>query len=597
MARVKGAATLALRGRCKVGPLTPITESFPTSGSEKLLGIAAIVVAAVMLFSGLGSVPLMQPDEGRNAEVAREMAVSSSWLVPTLEGHPYLDKPAAYFAAVALSLKVFGVNEWGARIPSAKCGALILIVLYLFTRQQYDKATGALAVIVVATSPLMFAFSRIVIMDIALALCTVAAILAGFVAEDRATPDRRWHAAGAACAGAGMLVKGPVGALVPAAVLSVFFWVDGRRAALRRVFAPLNFVIVLAVVLPWFAALVYAHPEFAHYGLVEETFNRFFTPAFNRGQPFWYFGPALLVSLAPWTLLFVPMAVFAWPARARLTRADRLFIVWTIVVILFFSISRTKQPGYILTGVIAAAVCVARGLGYAWRNPLGVAGRLAARTSLALAICAVALAAWLGWSVAHGAASADRLAAMPTALRAFLPQWTTLLPMLFLIAVLATVAFARKSAGYAVAAFACFPLVLVTAAFPGVAEYGRLRSAAPLATSLELLPRDVEIAAFEGYPAGLSFYLGRTLTIVSDTATPLRSNFILYWLRHTPERPASLVALSARDAWLASRTGPVQLVAPEGQREVLASWLGAKALVTTIAPGWCGTALSRPEGR
>lgn len=597
VARVKAAQAIGVRARCKVGRLTPITESFPATGGEKLLAIAALVVAAVMLFSGLGSVPLMQPDEGRNAEVAREMMVSSSWLVPTLEGHPYLDKPAAYFAAVALSLRVFGVNEWGARMPSALCGLVILILLYAFARQQYDRATAALAVIVVATTPLMFAFSRIVIMDIALAVCTVAAILASFVAEDGKEPDRRWHAAGAACAGLGMLVKGPVGALVPAAVLVVFFWVDGRRGALRRVFAPLNFVIVLGVFLPWFAALVNAHPEFAHYGLVEETFNRFFTPAFNRGQPFWYFGPALLVSLMPWTVLFVPMAIAVWPARNRLTRADRLFIVWTIVVILFFSISRTKQPGYILSGVIAAAVCVARGLGTAWRNNRGRAARLVAGSSLALSIVAVALAATLGWAVANGATNADRLSAMQAPLRAFLPLWTTLLIMLFSIALLAAVAFARKSAGYAAAAFACFPLVLVTAAFPGVAEFGRGRSAMPLATSLALLPRDTEIAAFEGYPAGLSFYLGRTITIVSDTATPLRSNFILYWLRNVEVRPATLVAPSTRDAWLASRTGPVQLVAPEGQRRVLESWLDAKASVTSLAPGWCGAAVPRGEGR
>src|SRR5882762_7763776 len=116
-----------------------------------------------MLFSGLGSVPLMQPDEGRNAEIAREMAVTGSWLVPTLEGHPRLDKPAAYFAAVALSLRMFGANEWGARMPSALCGLAILALVYAFARREYDPATAALAAIVIATSPMAFAFSRIVI--------------------------------------------------------------------------------------------------------------------------------------------------------------------------------------------------------------------------------------------------------------------------------------------------------------------------------------------------------------------------------------------------------------------------------------------------
>src|SRR5258706_12772677 len=165
-----------------------------------------------------------------------------------------------------------------------------------------------------------------------------------------------------------MLVKGPVGALVPAAVLVVYFWTDGRPRALRRVFAPVNVLIMLGLFLPWFAALVRAHPEFAHYGIVEETFNRFFTRAFNRGQPFWYYGPTLLGALFPWTFLLVPMAFAAWSARSRLSRADRLFIVWTIVVIVFFSMSRTKQSDYILSGVVAAAAGIGRGLGFAWHH-------------------------------------------------------------------------------------------------------------------------------------------------------------------------------------------------------------------------------------
>ena len=550
-----------------------------------------------MLLSGLGSVALMQPDEGRNAEVAREMAISGSWLVPTLEGHPYLDKPAAYFAAVAVSLRVLGANEWGARLPSALCGLAILGLVFTFSRRRYDPATAALVVIVVATSPMVFAFSRIVIMDIALGLCTVAAILAAFVAEEGDSPDRRWHAAGAAAAGLGMLVKGPVGALVPAAVLVAFFWIDGRKHALRRVFAPLNVLIVLGLFLPWFAALVRAHPEFAHYGLVEETFNRFFTPAFNRGQPFWFFGPVLLVTFFPWTVLFVPMTFAAWPARRRLTSADRLFVVWAIVVIAFFSLSRTKQPGYILTGVVAAAVCVGRGLGYAWRNREGRAARLVERGALALAVFALAGAVALGVAVARGAANAGRLAAMAAGKRAMWSTWPTILIVLLAVAALGLAACARRRTGLAVAAFALFPLALVTVALPAVEGYARLRSAKTLAEGLASLPAGTEIASRDGYPAGLSFYLGRTLTIISADATPLRSNFVLYWLRQVPVRPPTLVAPAAREEWLTSRTTDAFVVAPDNSRADLDAWLGSRAPVQVAASGWWGASVPLPAGR
>ena len=562
-----------------------------------ILGVTAFVVAAIMLFWGLGSVPLMLPDEGRNAEIAREMAVSGSWLVPTLEGHPRLDKPAAYFSAVALSLRLFGANEWGARLPSALCGLAISVLMYAFARRWYDPVTAASTVIVIATSPLVLAFSRIVIVDSALALCTIAAILAAFVAEEGEIPKRRWHAASAAAAGLGMLVKGPVGALVPAAVLIGYFWVDGRPRALRRVFAPVNVLIVLGLFVPWFAALVHAYPEFAHYGLVEETFNRFFTPSFNRVQPFWYFGPAFLAALFPWTILFVPMAFAAWSARTRLTRADRLFIVWTIVVIVFFSMSRTKQPGYILTGVIASAVCVGRGLGYAWRNREGLAARLVARGALVLAGVALVAVAALGVAVVRGAADDDRLAAMAAGPRARWSAWATVVIVLLAVAAVAASASARRRAGLAVAAFALFPLALVTVMLPAAVRFGSTRSAKPLAEALTSLPDSTEIACLASYPAGLSFYLGRTLTIISEDAKPLRSNFIVYWLRQAPVRPPTIVAPSGRDEWLARRETDTFILAADRSRADLETWMGSRVPVRAAAPGWWGASIPRPAGR
>jgi len=550
-----------------------------------------------MLFFRLGSVPLMQPDEGRNSEVAREMAVGSSWLVPTLEGLPYLDKPALYFAMVAASLSVFGVNEWGARLPSALSGVAILAMVYRFSSRHFSRATAAFGVIVLATSPLFFAFSRIVILDATLAACTVAAVFSAFTAESGPVPDRRWHAAAAAFSGIGVLVKGPVGVLVPAAVVVVYFWVDGRASALKRVFAVRNVVIVLALVVPWFAALVRAYPEFAHYGLVEETLTRFFTPSFNRGGPFWYFVPALLISIFPWALLFVPAAFGAWPARDRLTAADRLLVTWVIVVVVFFSLSRTKQPAYILTAVVAAAALVARGLGRAWTNRGGRATRLVARGSLVLAGIALVAAGALGIAAARGIAGPGRLSAMPDDARAIWLSWPRFVTALLIVAVLAAAAYWKRNVGLSVAAFAAFPLALVTVAFPAYAGFARARSAKPLAGVLASAPADAEIACFEAYPAGLSFYLGRTITVVSESAKPLRSNFILYWMSRTASAPAALVLPSDRDRWLAHGPRTVRIVAPDEAHADLAAWLGGGVPVEPLVPGWWGASVPSSASR
>jgi 4-amino-4-deoxy-L-arabinose transferase-like glycosyltransferase len=541
-------------------------------------GIIAFLVAGTVLFAGLGSVPLMQPDEGRNAEVAREMAASGSWLVPTLEGHPYLDKPATYFAAVAVSLKAFGTNEWGARLPSALCGLCVLACLYAFARRFYDEATAASVVLAVSTMPLFIAFSRIVIMDIALALCASVAILAAFTAEAGELPDRRWHRVSAAAVGLGMLVKGPVGAIVPALVLAVHFLGERRGRALARVFSPLNFVIVLGMFLPWFFGLVHAHPEFLRYGLVEESFNRFFTPAFHRGQPFWFFGPVFLATTMPWTIVMAPLAVLAWRHRDRLTAADRLFLEWAVVVLVFFSLSRTKQPGYILSGVIASGALVGRGLGVAWRNASGRTARAIEGGALALAVLALAGAAALAASARRGFGS-----------RAWLDLvWPQLVCALLVIALLGLIAWRRRAAGFAAAAFATLQVALFTVAFPGARLYASTRSVKPLAEAIAPVPATTEITAFESYPAGLSFYLGRTLTLVDDDAYALRSNFVSYWLKRQPTPPATIVSAAARDAWLSARTGNVLVVAPEGERADLEAWLGSRGRVHRIAAGWSG---------
>jgi hypothetical protein len=144
-------------------------------------------------------------------------------------------------------------------------------------------------------------------------------------------------------------------------------------------------------------------------------------------------------------------------------------------------------------------------------------------------------------------------------------------------------AYARRRVGFAVAAFAALPLALSTIMLPSLEPAARVRSAQPIAESLSELPIGTEVACLDGYPAGLSFYLGRTLTILSDDAKPLRSNFILYWLRHVPVRPPTLVARNERDDWLASRRTDAFVLAPASSRDDLESWLGSRAHVHAVA--------------
>src|SRR5262245_32951606 len=187
-------------------------SSHTTSRATLGLHVFAGLVVLISLCFALGRLPLMQPDEARNAEVAREMKESGAWLVPTYNGVAYLDKPAFYFKSVALSLAAFGDTEAAARLPSAVFGVALALMTYAFCRRAYGSARIAcLAVIITATMPMYFAHARIVIFDMALAFFVCGAIFAGFLAEEAEGRSRRnWYLLAWASAGFATLVKGPV---------------------------------------------------------------------------------------------------------------------------------------------------------------------------------------------------------------------------------------------------------------------------------------------------------------------------------------------------------------------------------------------------
>jgi len=567
-----------------------------------LPGVMAFAIAATCILARLGELPLLQPDEGRNAEVAREMLVSHSWLIPTYDGLPYLDKPAFYFRAVAISLALGGQSELAARIPSALSGLLLLAVIYVFCRREYDGLTAALAVTVVGTTPLYIAFSRIVIFDMTLALFVCAAILSGYMAEAASGPARtRWYWAGAASAGLATLVKGPVGFILPTLVLLIFFLVDGRRGAARRFFAPANIAIFLAIVIPWFVGVTLRHPDFAYYGLVRESVARFTTTSFHRTAPAYYYIPVIAGVFFPWSVLLPEAVVAAWRARAGWARADRLFVTWAIVVVLFFSISQSKLPGYVLTAVLALGVLVARVLCVAIRSPEGRAAAIVRHGVLALAAVSAVVALVVAAELRTPNTLQHLFRIRPDELEAIRPAFRALVWTFAAVAVLAVahaVVLSRNDnrmvrAGTAVIPFVLLPLSLVSVVFGGVRRYAEARSARPLAGRITALASGADVACLECLPTGLPFYLGRPVTVISRDGRETTSNYIVFSLSRARQWPPVIVPLAARDQWLAGRERPIYVVANDGRRASLDSLAGvAGTRSVAITRGWWGALLT-----
>ncbi len=559
---------------------------------KRLLAVVS-VVAAACLFARLGSLPLLQPDEGRNAEVAREMKDAGAWLVPTYDGLAYLDKPALYFRMVALSLAGFGENETAARLPAALCGAGLLLLVWLFTRRVYGPRAATLAVLVVGTTPLVIAFARLVIFDLVLAFFVTAAILSGYLAEEREGAVRaRWYLLGAAASAVAVLIKGPVGLILPPLVLLTLNALDRRPGAVRRLFAPLNLLVFCAIVLPWFVALAFRRPDFPYYGLVEESLHRFTTSAFHRTAPFWYYVPVVAAVFFPWTMLLPESAAAAWKARRRWSRADRLLVAWVAVVLVFFSLSQSKLPGYVLTAVVALGLLVARVLDRGFESADGPARALVLRGAAFLALVCAAAAVALAAAASTAGGLPALLHVRSGELERLGPASAALAWSLAAVAAVAALGRWRRDLRVVCGAFALPPVLLLTVAFSGAQAYAEAGSARGLAQRIAPLPASTELACLECLPNGLPFYLRRTITLVTADGSETTSNYVVFSLRRAPVWPAGVVKRADRDAWLASRDRPLYLLANRASRPALDSIAGrAHAEVAALADGWWGALL------
>lgn len=533
--------------------------------------LAALIFSIWATFFHLGDFPLLSPDEGRNAEVAREMKEAGTWLVPTYDGATYLDKPAFFFKSVALSLAALGDTEFAARLPSALSGLGILLMVLAFCRRAYGELTASLAMVIVASTPLFMAFSRIVIFDMMLALFVCAAIFSAYLAEEHEGKTRRncyWMATLAA--GFATLVKGPVGFLVPLLVMSAFHLASGRRAAIKRFFSPAHVLLFLAVVLPWFVGLSLACPDFPYYGIMKESIARFTTTEFRRTQPFYYYALIIAGCFFSWSVLLPESMRIAVRERARLGRPDRLFVIWALVVVVFFSLSQSKLPGYILTGVIALGVLVARLFAEAIEARNAAAQGIIMRACLGLAIAACLLAIpLLILSFAPESLAKPRWLTAET-MQQFGPLFPGISISLGVTAVLALMAYGIKSTRFALVAFLSISVLLLTVDFEIIPRHASLKSARSL---LEKLPADIpsnsEFACIGCMPHGLPFYLGQPVTVFTQDGNELTSNYVLFSLKSGKAWPERLVPHAHMQNYLTSRTHPTYLMARSDRRAEL----------------------------
>ncbi len=395
-----------------------MTSSLDTRSSGSFF-TAAPRLWAVLFFVSLvlvllepGHVPLFEPDEGRYSEIPREMLLTGDFITPRLNGVLYFEKPPLFYWLVAGSFKVFGENEFAARLPSKLSVIGMALAAYFFARKRYGPRIGLLSGLIVSTSILGFVLARITIIDplVSLALSVAGFAFISFAEAETAGNRKRaqvmLYGLHVACAAA-VMAKGLIGIVLPGAAIVIWIAVTGHYRLIPRLFSPGPLITFLVLVVPWHVLLAQREPSFLNFYFVNEHFNRFLKPEHRRdGTPF-YFVFVLLAGFLPWTAFFGRLRE-SWPGFRlgswREKPIEGFLWVFFLFLLFFFSISKSKLIPYILPVWPAFAVLLALGIERA--------GRLSAtfradRWLLGMLYCALTVAAvvygfGLGFAVKFG---------------------------------------------------------------------------------------------------------------------------------------------------------------------------------------------------
>jgi 4-amino-4-deoxy-L-arabinose transferase-like glycosyltransferase len=307
---------------------------------------------AVALFCQLGAAALFEPDEGRNAEKAREILILNDWVTPHENFHAVLDKPIFFYWLIAVAYKFFGVSEWAARLPSALAALGSIALVYRFADVHWGRWTALWSALILLTNVEFFVFCRIVIFDMTLTFFLTLALCAFYEAihADDVKRRRLWWLAMYVALGCATLIKGLIGVVIPGMVIFVYLLLSKQWAALKRIDLIPGALLFFAIVLPWYIVAEQRNAGYLRYYLWEEHFGRFTTNEFDRREPWYYFIGVGFVGFLPWTLLLPLAAKAAWRSAWTEKFDDKtlFLILWIVLPFLFFSVSKSKLPHYIL---------------------------------------------------------------------------------------------------------------------------------------------------------------------------------------------------------------------------------------------------------
>jgi 4-amino-4-deoxy-L-arabinose transferase-like glycosyltransferase len=331
---------------------------------SRMLEIILVLGFCFFLFAyGLGAFGLTGADEPRYAQIAREMLARHDWVTPVLYGEPWLEKPVLYYWLAMAAYKIFGVSDWAARVPSAGFATLMVLGVYRFSL-RLRRGMQLDAALITASCALVLAMARGASTDMPLTAPFAVAMLCWYAWYE--SGRRRFLLGFHFLIALGTLAKGPVAPFLAALIIVGFcLLVRQPRRIVRTLWIP-GVLLFLAVALPWYVEVQLRNPQFLRVFILEHNLDRFGTNLFRHQQPFWYYLPLALAATVPWSVFVVAGLVCTirrwreWAAKNSSSNALAVFLLlWAVLPMLFFSLSQSKLPAYILPSIPACALLAA----------------------------------------------------------------------------------------------------------------------------------------------------------------------------------------------------------------------------------------------
>ncbi|MFA6062410.1 MAG: glycosyltransferase family 39 protein [Gallionella sp.] len=464
-----------------------------------------LIVVAGIWFANLEYRTLIKPDEGRYAEIPREMVVSGDWVTPRLNDLKYFEKPPLQYWATATAYTVFGEHQWTSRLWAALTGFAGLFLVWFAGVRLFGREAAAYATLLLASSLLYEMMAHINTLDMGVTFFITLGILSLLLAQSQTEvkKQRNWMLLAWTGMALAVLSKGLMGIILPGTAVFIYCLVQRDFSVLKRMHWLPGIALFLLITAPWFYLVMKANPEFFGRFFIYEHYTRFTTKDLGRYQPWYYFVPILLAGALPWTVLMFDSLFRAPAVPARAFNPSRFLLIWAMFIYVFFSISGSKLPSYLLPMFPALVLLMGQRLAQIRERVLF--WQMAPVVPVALVFL------WLGLLVGKFADTPNQIELYP-----HYSAWLVTASLILLSGLLGGMALlwrAKKPA--AVLLIALSTLLAAQVGVSGYNTVARERSAKHIAEAIrEEVKPDITFYSVLTYEQTLAFYLKHTFTLV-----------------------------------------------------------------------------------